>query len=111
METRAHRIRLKPGSLPRVREWAAELTRRRAEAVATLRDETVYLECFFLEQAKDGDFLIAVMTADSFEQSKAAVQSSLHDIDAYHQQFKRDAWDSGQRLELLVDLNRLDELP
>ena len=48
METRAHRIRLKPGSLPRVRERAAELTRRRAEVIATMRDETVGLECFFL---------------------------------------------------------------
>lgn len=76
METRAHRIRLKPDSLPRVREWAAELTRRRAEAIATMRDETVSLECFFLEQTDDGDYLIAVMVAESFEQSKAAVEAS-----------------------------------
>ena len=110
METRAHRIRLKPGSLQRVREWAAELTRRQPEALVTMRDETVYLECFFLEQADDADFLIAVMTARSFEQSRRAVEASLHAIDAYHQQFKRDTWESGSRLELLVNLNRLGEL-
>ncbi|PYE53657.1 DUF6176 family protein [Deinococcus yavapaiensis] len=110
METRAHRIKLKPGSLERVREWAAEITWRRSEALATLRDETVVLECFFLEQSSDGDYLIAVMTAQSFEQSRAAVQTSLHEIDAYHQQFKRDTWESGKQLELLVDLNRIDEL-
>ena len=51
------------------------------------------------------------MVAESFEQSKAAVEASLHDVDAYHRQFKRDTWESGRRLELLVDLNRLDELP
>jgi hypothetical protein len=39
-----------------------------------------------------------------------AVEQSLHAIDAYHQQFKKDTWESGRRLELLVDLNRLDEL-
>lgn len=109
METRAFRIRLKPDSLPRVREWAAEIARRRGEALATLRGETVLLECFFLEQTPEGDFLIGVMTAESFERSAAAAATSVHDIDAYHQTFKRDTWDSGQRLELLVDLNRIGE--
>lgn len=110
METRAHRIKLKADSLERVRQWAAEITRRQAEAVATLRDETVWLECFFLECAADGEYLIAVMCADSFEQSRAAVEHSLHSIDAYHRQFQKDTWASGERLELLVDLNRLGEL-
>ena len=90
---------------------AAELTRRSPEALATLRGETVYLECFFLEQTDDGDVLIAVMVAGSFEQSRRAVEASLHTIDAYRQQFKRYTWASGRRLELLVDLNRLDERP
>lgn len=110
METRAYRIKLKPGSIERVHEWAEEITRRRREAIATLRDETVVLECFFLEHAGDGDYLISIMTAESFEQSRAAVEKSLRSIDAYHQQFKKDTWETGSRLELLVDLNRIDEV-
>ena len=110
MKTRAVRIKLKPGSLGRVREWAAEITRRRDEALVTLRNETIYLEAFFLEQATDGDYLIGVITAESFETSKAAVERSLHDIDAYHKQFQQDTWESGKPLELLVHLDRLDEL-
>ncbi|AZI43519.1 hypothetical protein EHF33_12820 [Deinococcus psychrotolerans] len=109
METCAHRIKLKAGSLERVRQWAEELSRRQTEALATLRDETVILECFFLEQAEDGDYLIGVMCAENFEQSRAAVEQSLHSIDAYHQQFKKDTWESGKRLELLVELNLLGE--
>lgn len=111
MQIRAHRIKLKAGSLERVRQWAAELTCRRDEALATLRDETVILECFFLEQTEDGDYLIGMMCVENFEQSRAAVERSLHSIDAYHQQFKKDTWESGKRLELLVELNRLSELP
>ncbi len=110
MKTRAVRIKLKPGSLERVREWAAEITRRRDEAIVTLRNETIYLETFFLEQTVDGDHLIGVITAESFEASKAAVEQSLHDIDAYHKQFQQDTWESGKPLELLVSLDRLDEL-
>lgn len=109
MKTRAVRIKLKPDSLERVREWAAETTRRHDEALATLRDETIYLEAFFLEQATDGDYLIGIITAESFETSQEAVEKSLHDIDAYHKQFQKDTWESGQQLEPLVYLDRLDE--
>ena len=109
METRCHCIKLRPGSLDRVREWASEITRRKDEALSTLRDESAVLECFFLERAADGDYLIGIMTAESFEQSRAAFEQSIHGIDACHRQFKRDAWESGQRLELLVDLNRMGE--
>ena len=84
METRAHRIKLKPGSLDRVREWAAEIGRRRGEALATLRDESVVLECFFLERTQDGDYLVGVMTAESFERSIQAYEQSVHALDAYH---------------------------
>lgn len=108
METRCFRIKLKPEMLGRVREWAAELGRRKEEAMATLRDETVVLECFWLEQVEGSDYLIAVMTAESFEQSEKAVKQSPHPIDAYHQQFKKDAWESGKRLELLLELNRIE---
>ncbi|WP_293909154.1 DUF6176 family protein [Deinococcus sp.] len=107
MQTRCVRIRLKPGSLERVREWAAEIDARRAEALQTLEDEGLTLECFFLETTEEGDFLIGFTCADNFEQAQATVERSLHAIDAYHQEFKRDTWESGRRLELLVELSRI----
>ncbi len=61
------RIRLKPGSLPRVYEWAATLTQRRDEALATLKDQGVVVESAFLERAADGDFLVYYMRADDLE--------------------------------------------
>jgi Family of unknown function (DUF6176) len=104
VETRCVKILLKPGSVERVQEWAAELNRRQEEALATLRDEGVYVESVFLDRTEAGDFLIYYMKAESFEQASAVVQHSPHAIDAFHQQFKRDTWVSGRRLELLVDL-------
>ena len=39
------KIKLKPGSMTRAREWAKTLNEtRRDEALATLRDETVFIE-------------------------------------------------------------------
>ena len=107
MEVHAKVIQLKPGSLPRVREWAETIERRKEEALATLRDEGVWLESWFLFSRGGEDFLIAVMRVDNMEEAKRAVEKSLHDIDAYHQKFKADTFAGGQAAELLVDL----ELP
>ena len=104
MEVRASIIQLKPGSLPRVREWAATIERRKEEALATLRDEGVQLESWFLFSRGGEDFLIAFMRLESMEKAKRAVAKSLHEIDAYHQQFKADTFAGGQEAELLVDL-------
>jgi hypothetical protein len=110
-QTKCVKIRLKDNSLERVREWAGTINNsRRAEALATLRDETVVIEAAFLDQTAEGDFLIYVMKAETFEKSKQAVAASMHDIDKYHQDFKKDTWQSSTQLELLVDLDRIGEL-
>ena len=109
-ETRCVKIRLKPNSIEKAREWAQTIKARKEEALATLRDESVILETVFLDRTAEGDFLIYLMKAESFEKAKEAVQSSPHAIDAYHQNFKRECWADGKRLELLVDLDRISEI-
>ena len=110
-ETKCVKIRLKDNSLELVREWAQLLgSSRRNEALATLRDETVVIEAAFLDRTTEGDFLIYFMKAESFEKSKQAALASKHDIDRYHQEFKRSTWDTHTTLELLVDLDRIAEL-
>ncbi len=100
---RCVKIKLKPGSLPRVRQWAAEIGARRAEALATMAGEGVVLESFFLDSSEHGDYLIGYLRAGSLKQAAEAVAVSTHDVDAYHKAFQRDTWDAGERLELLVD--------
>ncbi len=103
------RVRLKPDSIPRVREWASELNSRKNEALETLKDEGVYIESAFLEQTAEGDFLIYYLRMESMKQAKAAVARSPHPIDAYHKQFKIDCWESREELELLIDFDRTSE--
>ena len=104
MDVHATIIELKPGVLSRVREWAAMLNQRRDEAVATLRDEGVEIESWFLFSRDGSDFLICYMRAESMQKAKESVRESLHEIDAYHQAFKREAWHVTQPTELLLDL-------
>lgn len=67
-------------------------------------------ETAFLDQSTDGDFLIYVMKAESFERSKQAFEKSIHQIDEYHRNFKRECWESAEKLEMLVDLDRFAEI-
>ena len=111
-QTQCVKIHLKPNSLDRVREWATTLNQsRRAEALATLADESVVFEAAFLDCTPEGDFLIYIMRAESFDKATEAARKSLHDIDAYHRAFKRDTWGTRTELELLLDLDRTDDRP
>lgn len=107
-EVRCVKIKLKPGSLPRAREWAAHIRSHKDEALATLEGESIVLESFFLDSSEVGDYLIGYLRAGSLAQAAEAAKRSTHELDAYHQQFQKDAWESGRALELLVDLTRLE---
>ena len=82
-ETRCIKIKLKPNSIEKVREWARVINRRKDQALSTLRDESVVLETVFLDQTDEGDFLIYLIKAESFEKAKDVVQKSIHSIDKY----------------------------
>lgn len=92
-----------------MREWVAELTRRRAEVLATLRDETARVESVFLDSGPQGDYLVYYMRVDDPDANRRAVQMSTHAIDEYHRAFMGAVVESRQSLELLVDFDRIDE--
>ena len=103
METVCVRVRLEPGSLPRVRKWAAELNARRDEVLATLRDEGIRVESVFL----DGETLIYYLKADSLDHAREVYARSQHAIDAYHRKFKDETFAEETQLELLVDFENV----
>ena len=105
MKTKCIKIKLKPGSVERARTWAAEINRRSDEALATLRDEGVFIESAFLDSTREGDFLIYYMKARDFDRAKEIMSQSQHPIDAFHRQFKEDCWAERKPLELLIDLS------
>lgn len=109
-ETRCIKIKLKPNSLEKVREWTKTINERKDEALATLRDENVILETVFLDQTSEGDFLIYVMKAESFEKVKETFEKSVHPIDEYHRNFMHEIYQSREKLEMLVDLDRIPEI-
>ena len=108
-ETRCFKVKLKPGSIERVREWAEAINARRDEAIDSLKEETVVVESVFLDRTDEGDFLIGYMKAVSFEKNREAAQKSVREIDAYHRQFKQETWAEHKELERLVDLERIVE--
>lgn len=57
-ETKCVKVKLKPGSLLRVRAWANELNGRKEEALETMRDGGMVVESTFLNTTGEDDFLI-----------------------------------------------------
>jgi len=110
-DTRCVKIRLRPGTEGRVREWAAELRRRKEEALETLRDEGVFVESVFLDHAPEADFLVYYMKAADLDRSHQVARASNHPIDVYHRRFKEETWASAENLELLLDLENLEGRP
>lgn len=104
-------IELKAGSLDRVREWASFIIENRDKALATLDNESVTIESFSLLTLESKDYLVGYMRAKSMEQAHEAVKRSLSEVDAYHQQFKKDTWIQGTNTELLFDLSRISNEP
>ncbi len=102
------KVRLKPGSVGRVREWAAELNGRPDEVLATLRDEGVVVEAAFLDQTSEGDFLIYYMKAHDLDAASEVGGRSRHPIDDYHRRFKADVMESAEPLDPLIDFENLD---
>lgn len=98
------RVKLKPGSLPQVRAWAAHLHAHRAEALRTLDDEGVSVESVFLETGPDGDSLVYYLRAADIDAAFEIARRSEAVIEQYHRRFKHDTWLEVNRLELLVDL-------
>lgn len=98
------RVRLRPDSLAKVREWAAHINDHRSEAMQTLIAEGVRVESVFLDSSKDGDFLVCYMRAVSHAVARKVAQDSTARIDAFHRAFKKETWVEVSPLELLVDL-------
>lgn len=82
------RIKLKPGSIERVREWAKTLNDRSAEALETMRNEGSLVESVFLDQCPDGDYLIYYVRVENHENAREVFKKSNLPIDLYHKQFK-----------------------
>lgn len=103
MEVAAGLIELKPDSLEQVETWAKTINERLDEALATLQDEGVELESWFHISLAEKDYLLFYMRTESLQQAHETAEQSQHDIDAFHQTFKK-TWLGSTRAKLLVDL-------
>ena len=108
MDVKAYLIKLKEDSGYRVSEWASAVNARKDEALATLRDEGVQVESWFLLTLGGEDYLLSYMRSKDLKRAREVAGRSGHEIDAFHQRFKRDTWVRGSvtELPLLVDLSQ-----
>ena len=110
LETKCARVKIKDGYLDKAYEWAKELNSRSEEVYQTLRDENVYIESVFLEKTSEGNFLIYFMKVKNSQEARTVADKSKHPIDEYHQKMMKEITEKGEKLEILIDFDRLEEL-
>jgi hypothetical protein len=81
-EVQLVRLRFKPDGKRVWLDWAEELKRRRAEVIATLRNEGVRSEACFL--SKDGESVFYFMESADSAKVTSAFDTSKLPIDAEH---------------------------
>ncbi len=103
MEVTCYRIKLKPNSIPLVREWAARLNKDMADVRKLLTAEGMALESVFLEQGSEGDFLVYYIRSSDLKKAREVSQASQHPIDIYHRQVMKQVAENHTELECLLD--------
>ena len=92
-----------PGQEGRLRDWLAELMRRKDEVRATFKQESVRHEQAFLLPTAAGTALVYVVEAEDLEQASAAYKNSTLSIDMEHRQVMEQVLGERIPVELLYD--------
>lgn len=76
--------KVKPEEIGRLREWMAQLDKRREEVRATFRQEGVTHEQVYLLDVADGPIMVYAMEAPDHQHAAKAFMESKLAIDAEH---------------------------
>jgi hypothetical protein len=107
VDVKGVRIKLRPDSISKAKEWAEHINSGKAEVLSILRNEGINLEAVFLDHVAGNDYLIYIMKGD-LEKSKAVAAASKYPMDIYHAQFKKHCWESRAEMEPLIWLEPED---
>jgi hypothetical protein len=95
--------KVKAGQEGRLRDWLAELMRRKDEVRETFKQETVRHEQGYLLNTADGTVLIYVIEAEDLEQASRVYKNSTLPIDFEHRQIMEQALGDAIHVELLYE--------
>ena len=108
METQCLKIKLKEGMRDRVRVWCKSLANH-PELDEVLKKETVVVESLFLEEGKEGDYLLFYLKAQSLQQANEFLTPVQHPLNKMSQEFMQECWEMDQieELELVLDVDTI----
>jgi hypothetical protein len=96
-------LRVREGTLDRLRWWMNELNRRKDEVLKTFSEEGMRHIVAYLVQGKEGPILVWAMEADDFERANSAFEASKLPIDLEHKQVMEETTWGKQEPELLYE--------
>ncbi len=109
-ETQCLKIRIKAGSTQKVVEWFKTVNERLDEAYEAIRKEGIVIQSIFLDQTKEGDYLIFYMKAENLLRANAIIRNSARAIDKEALTMMDGYSEEEKSLENLLDLDRIEEV-
>ncbi len=100
------RIRLKPGTTPKVIQFVRELGMRNSEVTQGFAREGMQSQSFFLERRDDGDWLYYLARAEDLMQAAIAHEQAGGPLAETGRELMAAAWADINAPELLCDLVR-----
>jgi hypothetical protein len=97
-------FRVRAEKVGRLRDWMAELSRRRDEVLETFANESVRHEVGYLLETTDGPVLVYVIEAEDLEQAAKAVEENPLPIDLEHRKVMQEVLAEPIRLDPILDL-------
>lgn len=96
-------FKVHPDKVERLRAWMDELTKRRAEVLATFAQETVRHEAAWLLETTGGPILVYAIEAEDLEQAQRAVEENPFPIDLEHRAVMGVVLEGAIEVEQLLD--------
>ena len=106
MQVKCERLKLKEGSLRKVKEWTDHLEHSREELQQLFKDRKIKVESFFLSREEKSNYLILYYRADDIDEALNLVEKSSHPLDEYTRKMLLDVAEDRTQLEVLLDITK-----
>ena len=108
MPVRCIRVRLKPRSLNKVKNWFFELNKRRNEVLESMKNENVIVESAFLDKQNGHYYLIYYIKSTDIKKALEIFEKSLLPIDVFYKKNWNQFCDNLTVLDTLLDLDLIE---
>lgn len=108
MQTFIAKYKVKEGMQKEVLEWAKLLNGQMSQVLESLQDEGVAMEIAYLDNQRDGLYLVYILKAHDITKAFQKLKESRREIDILHKEILSRALETPEKFQALIDFENFD---